>query len=212
MGGAESNYIEKISYMKQSILLLNILCFGAGTLDAQETASSKNKLGVALSTNFFRFNNEQSKINVGGGFYYTRKLSNRFSIYTEINGSSRNYGNLSLMPGLVGDFTTGNVAIYIGPMFEIGDKMNLSLGLGENYLFNPELKTATGTIDIRKETTNYSTLYFDIRKSIYKEVTLGIRYEWGLNSMFEKTDSKVTHISFNVFLPLKGKRNQEKDK
>jgi len=198
--------------MKKLFLTLALLCATITTLVAQEIAPSKNKFGVVLSTNISGFNDDFNKVDVGGGFYYTRKLSNRFSIYTEINGSSRNYGNLSLMPGLVGDFTTGNVAIYIGPMFEIGDKMNLSLGLGENYLFNPELKTATGTIDIRKETTNYSTLYFDIRKSIYKEVTLGIRYEWGLNSMFEKTDSKVTHISFNVFLPLKGKRNQEKDK
>jgi hypothetical protein len=211
MGGTESKYIEKISYMKQSILLLIILCFTAGTLDAQETVSTKNKLGVALSTFFFMFN-EQTNINVSGGFNYTRKLSNRFSIYYEIDGSSRNYGHLSLKPGLAGEFTSGNIAIYIGPMFEIGDKINLSLGLGENYLFNPELKTKTKAMDISKETTNYSTLFFDIRKSIYKEVSLGFRYQWGLNSMFEKIDSKVSHFSFNVFLLLKGKRNQEYDK
>jgi hypothetical protein len=198
--------------MKKLFLTLALLCATITTLVAQEIAPSKNKFGVVLSTNIFGFNVDFNKVDVGGGFYYTRKLSNRFSIYTEINGSSRNYGNLSLMPGLVGEFTTGNVAIYIGPTFEIGGKMNLSLGLVENYLFNPELKTTTGTIDIRKETTNYSTLFFDIRKSIYKEVSLGIRYEMGLNSMFEKIDSKVNNISFNVILPLKGKRNQEKDK
>jgi transcriptional regulator with XRE-family HTH domain len=119
--------------------------------------------------------------------------------------------NLTFKITDMNEFTTGNVAIYIGPTFEIGGKMNLSLGLVENYLINPEFKTATGTIDIRKEIKNYTTLFFDIRKSIYKEVNLGIRYEWGLNSMFKKIDSKVTNISFNMFLPLKGGKNQEKD-
>jgi hypothetical protein len=198
--------------MKKLFLTLALLCATITTLVAQEIAPSKNKFGVVLSTNIFGFNDDFNKVDVGGGFYYTRKLSNRFSIYTEINGSSRNYGNLSLMPGLVGEFTTGNIAMYIVPMLNIGKKAHIGLGLVENYLFNPELKTATGTIDLGKETTNYSTLFFDIRKSIYKEVSLGIRYEWGLNSMFEKIDSKVNNISFNVILPLKGKRNQEKDK
>jgi hypothetical protein len=198
--------------MKKLFLTLALLCATITTLVAQEIAPSKNKFGVVLSTNISGFNDDFNKVDVGGGFYYTRKLSNRFSIYTEINGSSRNYGNLSLMPGLVGEFTTGNIAMYIGPMLNIGKKAHIGLGLVENYLFNPELKTATGTIDLGKETTNYSTLFFDIRKSIYKEVSLGIRYEWGLNSMFEKIDSKVNNISFNMFLPLKGKRNQEKDK
>jgi hypothetical protein len=198
--------------MKKLFLTLALLCATITTLVAQEIAPSKNKFGVVLSTNISGFNDDFNKVDVGGGFYYTRKLSNRFSIYTEINGSSRNYGNLSLMPGLVGEFTTGNIAMYLGPMLNIGKKAHIGLGLVENYLFNPELKIATGTIDLGKETTNYSTLFFDIRKSIYKEVSLGIRYEWGLNSMFEKIDSKVNNISFNVILPLKGKRNQEKDK
>jgi hypothetical protein len=200
-------FLQKITnIMKNSILLLILFVTSIGTLVAQNAEPSKNNSGVILTTNIFGFNDDLNSVNVGGGFYFNRKVTNRFSIYTEIDGSNRNYGNLSLQPGLVGEFTTGNVAIYIGPMFEIGKKMNLSLGLGENYLFNPELKTATGTIDINEETTNYSTLFFDIRKSIYKEVSLGIRYEYGLNSMFKTTDRKVTNISFNVFLPLRGKK------
>ena len=44
------------------------------------------------------------------------------------------------------------------------------------------------------------------------KISLGTRYEWGLNSMFKSTDRKVSTISFNMFLPLRGKRSQGKDK
>jgi hypothetical protein len=63
-----------------------------------------------------------------------------------MDGSSRNYGDLALMPGLSGEFTTGNLALYIGPMFDIGKSINLSTGLVQNYLFNPELKTPNGSL------------------------------------------------------------------
>ena len=191
--------------MRKSIFILFLFCATLSNLLAQDITPYKNKSGVTLSTNFFGINDDLNNIDVGGGIYFSRKISNSISIYTEIAGISRNYGELSLMPGLSGNFTAGNVAIYVGPMFDIGKKMNLSLGLADNYLFNPELKNATGNNDISENTTNYSSLFFDLRKSIYKEVSLGVRYEWGLNSMFHSTDRKVSSISFNMFLQKIGR-------
>jgi hypothetical protein len=196
--------------MKKSILILTLLCSITGTIVAQEITPSKNKIGVILSTNIFGLNDDLNHVDVGGGFYYSRKISNRLSIYSEMDGSWRNYGNLSIMPGLSGEFTTGNVAVYIGPMFDLGKNMNLSAGLAQNYLFTPELKTTTANKDISAETRNYSSLFFDFRHQIGNKLSLGTRYEWGLNSILKNTDRKVTNISFNLFLPLRGKRNQEK--
>ena len=127
-----------------------------------------------------------------------------------MDGSNRNYGDLALMPGQSGEFTTGNLAIFIGPMFDIGKKSNLISGLAQNYLFSSNLKTTTGTKDVSSETTNYSSLFFDFRHEISNKISLGTRYEWGLNSMFKSSDRKVSTISFNMFLPLRGKRNQNK--
>jgi hypothetical protein len=95
-------------------------------------------------------------------------------------------------------------------MFDLGKNMNLIAGLAQNYLFTPELKTTTANKDISAETRNYSSLFFDFRHQIGNKLSLGTRYEWGLNSILKNTDRKVTNISFNVFLPLSGKRNQEK--
>ena len=198
--------------MKKSILTLALLCATITTIVAQEITPSKNKFGVILSTNIFGFDDDFNKVDVGGGFYFSRKISKRLSIYTEIDGSSRNYGDLALMPGQSGEFTTGNLTVYIGPMFDIGKKSNLSFGVAENYIFNPELKTATGTKDVSSETTNYSSLFFDFRHHFGNKFSLGTRYEWGINSIFKNSDRKVSTISFNMFLPLRGKRNQGKDK
>jgi hypothetical protein len=198
--------------MKNAILFLILLTTSIGSLLAQDAEPSKNNFGVTLSTNIFGLNDDLNHVAVGGGFYFSRKISKRLSIYTEIDGSSRNYGDLALMPGLGGEFTTGNLAVYIGPMFDIGKKSNLSLGVVENYLFNSELKTATGTKDVSSETTNYSSLFFDFRHHFGNKFSLGTRYEWGINSIFKNSDRKVSTISFNMFLPLRGKRSQGKDK
>ena len=198
--------------MKKTILTLALLCATITTILAQEITPSKNKFGVILSTNIFGFDDDFNKVDVGGGFYFSRKISKRLSIYTEIDGSSRNYGDLALMPGQRGEFTTGNLTVYIGPMFDIGKKSNLSFGVAENYIFNPELKTATGTKDVSSETTNYSSLFFDFRHHFGNKFSLGTRYEWGINSIFKNSDRKVSTISFNMFLPLRGKRSQGKDK
>ena len=196
--------------MKKSFLTLALLCATITTSVAQDITPSKNKFGAILSTNIFGFNDDFNKVDVGGGFYFSRKITNKLSIYSEIDGSSRNYGDLSIMPSLSGEFTTGNLAIYLGPMFDIGKNMNLSAGLVQNYLFGSKLKTSYTTKDVIDETTDYSSLFFDFRTNAYKEVMFGIRYEWGLNSMFKTIDRKVTNISFNMFLPLNGKRKQEK--
>ena len=197
--------------MKNSILLLLLFTTSIGTLFAQDVEPSKNKFGVILSTNIFGFNDDDfNKVDVKGGFYFSRKISKRLSIYTEIDGSGRNYGDLALMPGQSGEFTTGNLAVYIGPMLDIGKKSNLSSGLAQNYLFSSDLKTTTGTKDVSSETTNYSSLFFDFRHEISNKISLGTRHEWGLNSMFKSTDRKVSTISFNMFLHLRGKRNQNK--
>jgi hypothetical protein len=196
--------------MKKLFLTLALLCATITTLVAQEIAPSKNKFGALLSTNIFGFNDDFNKVDVGGGFYFSRKISNRLSIYTEMDGSSRNYGDLALMPGLSGEFTTGNLALYIGPMFDIGKSMNLSTGLVQNYLFNPELKTTTGNKDVSSEVTNFTSMFFDFRHHFGNKFSLGTRYEWGLNSMFNNSDRKVSTISFSMFLPLGGKRNQNK--
>lgn len=198
--------------MKKSILTLALLCATITTIVAQEITPSKNKFGVILSTNIFGFDDDFNKVDVGGGFYFSRKISKRLSIYTEIDGSSRNYGDLALMPGQMGEFTTGNLAFYIGPMFDIGKTSNLSFGVAENYVFSPELKTATGTKEVSSETTNYSSLFFDFRHHFGNKFSLGTRYEWGINSIFKNSDRKVSTISFNMFLPLRGKRSQGKDK
>ena len=196
--------------MKNSILLLLLFTTSIGTLFAQDVEPSKNKFGVILSTNIFGFNDDFNKVDVGGGFYFSRKISKRFSIYTEMDGSSRNFGDLALMPGQRGEFTTGNLAFYIGPMFDIGKTSNLSFGVAENYVFSPELKTATGSKEVSSETTNYSSLFFDFRHHFGNKFSLGTRYEWGINSIFKNSDRKVSTISFNMFLPLRGKRNQNK--
>lgn len=202
--------LKKNHKMKNSILFLFLFATSIGTLVAQEIAPSKNKFGAILSTNIFGFNDDFNKVDVGGGCYFSRKIANRLSIYTEMDGSSRNYGDLALMPGLSGEFTTGNLAVYIGPMFDIGKSMNLSTGLIQNYLFNPELKTTTGNKDLSSEVTNFTSMFFDFRHHFGNKFSLGTRYEWGLNSMFKNSDRKVSTISFNMFLPLRGKRNQSK--
>ena len=194
--------------MKNAILFLILLTTSIGSLLAQDAEPSKNKFGVVLSTNIFGFDEGFNKVDVGGGFYFSRKISKRLSIYTEIDGSSRNYGDLALMPGQSGEFTTGNLAVYIGPMFNIGKKSNLSSGLAQNYLFSSDLKTTTGTKDVSSETTNYSSLYFDFRHQISNKISLGTRYEWGLNSMFKSTDRKVSTISFTAIIQFGKKSNQ----
>ena len=193
--------------MKNAILFLILLTTSIGSLLAQDAEPSKNKFGVVLSTNIFGFDDDFNKVDVGGGFYFSRKISKRLSIYTEIDGSSRNYGDLALMPGQSGEFTTGNLAVYIGPMFDIGKMSNLIFGVAENYIFNPELKTATGTKEVSSETTNYSSLFFDFRHHFGNKFSLGTRYEWGINSIFKSSDRKASTISFTMFLPLGGKRN-----
>ena len=194
--------------MKKSILTFALLYLTITTLVAQDAEPSKNKFGALLSTNIFGFNDDFNKVDVGGGFYFSRKISKRVSIYTEIDGSSRNYGDLALMPGQSGEFTTGNLAVYIGPMFDIGKKSNLSSGLAQNYLFSSDLKTTTGTKDVSSETTNYSSLFFDFRHEISNKISLGTRYEWGLNSMFKSTDRKVSTISFTAIIQFGKKSNQ----
>lgn len=186
--------------MKKSILILLLYSASIGTLVAQDVEPSKNKIGMTLSTNLFGFNDDLNKVDVGGGFYFSRKLSKRFSIYTEMDGSIRNFGDVAIMPGLSGKFTTGNLAIFIGPMFDIGKKSNLSFGVVQNYLFSPEVKTTTGIKDISSETTDYSSLFLDFRHQISNKISLGTRYEWGLNSMFKSIDRKVTTISFTTFI------------
>ena len=194
--------------MKNSILYLILFATSIGSLVAQDAEPSKNKFGAILSTNIFGFNDDFNKVDVGGGFYFSRKISKRVSIYTEMDGSSRNYGDLALMPGQRGEFTTGNLAVYIGPMFDIGKKSNLSSGLAQNYLFSSDLKTTTSTKDVSSETTNYSSLYFDFRHQISNKISLGTRYEWGLNSMFKSIDRKVSTISFTAIIQFGKKSNQ----
>ena len=199
--------------MKKPVLVLALLFATVYTLNAQEsTAPSKNKFGVTLSTNLVGLDDDLSNVAVGGGFYYSIQLNKRISLYSELDGSTRNFGNQSIMPGLSGEFTTGNVAFYFGPMYDIGKEMNIGFGIVENYLFNSELETKTSTKDISAETNNYSSLYFDFRHQFGNKFGLGTRYEWGLNSIFKNVDRKVSTISFNLFLPLGGNRNQEKDK
>jgi hypothetical protein len=199
--------------MKKPVLVLALLFATVYTLNAQEsTAPSKNKFGVTLSTNLFGLDDDLSNVAVGGGFYYSIQLNKRISLYSELDGSTRNFGNQSIMPGLSGEFTTGNVAFYFGPMYDIGKEMNIGFGIVENFLFNSELETKTSTKDISAETNNYSSLYFDFRHQFGNKFGLGTRYEWGLNSILKNVDRKVSTISFNLFLPLGGNRNQEKDK
>jgi hypothetical protein len=198
--------------MKKTFLTLALLCATITTSVAQDITPSKNKFGAILSTNIFGFNDDFNKVDVGGGFFYSRKIANRLSIYAEIDGSWRNYGDVAISPGLSGEFTTGNLAVYIGPMFDIGKKSNLSSGLAQNYLFSSELKTTTGSKDVSSETTNYSSLFFDFRHQISNKISLGTRYEWGLNSIFKNSDRKVSTISFNMFIEFGGNRNQEKSK
>lgn len=198
--------------MKKPVLVLALLFATVYTLNAQEsTAPSKNKFGVTLSTNLVGLDDDLSNVAVGGGFYYSIQLNKRISLYSELDGSTRNFGNQSIMPGLSGEFTTGNVAFYFGPMYDIGKEMNIGFGIVENFLFNSELETKTSTKDISAETNNYSSLYFDFRHQFGNKFGLGTRYEWGLNSIFKNVDRKVSTISFNLFLPLGGNRNQEKE-
>jgi hypothetical protein len=211
MAGMESSRLKFLE-MKVSILILFLLSAITCKLFAQEVAPSKNKFGVSISTHIFGFDDNPTNVNVGSGLYFSRKISNKFSLYSELAGSSLNYGDVSLMPGLKGEFSTGIIAVYVAPMFDIGKKSTVSLGIVENYLLRSELKTSSITKDVKDETTNYSALLFDFRTRTYKELVLGIRYEWGLNSVLKNTDRRVTTLSFNVFLPLNGKRNQEKNK
>jgi hypothetical protein len=51
-------------------------------------------------------------------------------------------------------------------------------------------------------------LFFDFRHHFGNKFSLGTRYEWGINSIFKNSDRNVSTISFNMFLPLRGKRNQ----
>ena len=40
------------------------------------------------------------------------------------------------------------------------------------------------------------------------KISLGTRYEWGLNSMFKSTDRKVSTISFTAIIQFGKKSNQ----
>ena len=212
VGTGSKSLVLTIQKMKKSVLILALFFATVYTLNAQEsTAPSKNKFGVTLSTNLFGLDDDLSNVAVGGGFYYSIQLNKRISLYSELDGSTRNFGNQSIMPGLSGEFTTGNVAFYFGPMYDIGKEMNIGFGIVENFLFNSELETKTSTKDISAETNNYSSLYFDFRHQFGNKFGLGTRYEWGLNSIFKNVDRKVSTISFNLFLPLGGNRNQEKE-
>ena len=211
-GTGSKSLVLTIKKMKKSVLVIALFFATVCTLNAQErTAPSKNKFGVTLSTNLFGLDDDLSNVAVGGGFYYSIQLNKRISLYSELDGSTRNFGNQSIMPGLSGEFTTGNVAFYFGPMYDIGKEMNIGFGIVENFLFNSELETKTSTKDISAETNNYSSLYFDFRHQFGNKFGLGTRYEWGLNSIFKNVDRKVSTISFNLFLPLGGNRNQEKE-
>ena len=87
--------------MKKPVLVLALLFATVYTLNAQEsTAPSKNKFGVTLSTNLFGLDDDLSNVAVGGGFYYSIQLNKRISLYSELDGSTRNFGNQSIMPGL----------------------------------------------------------------------------------------------------------------
>ena len=132
--------LQKNQKMKNVILLLILFATSIGSLVAQDAEPSKNKFGAILSTNIFGFNDDFNKVDVGGGFYFSRKITNKLSIYSEIDGSSRNYGDLSIMPSLSGEFTTGNLAIYLGPMFDIGKNMNLSTGIVKIICLIPNLR------------------------------------------------------------------------
>jgi hypothetical protein len=148
---------------------------------------------------------------LGGGLFYSRKISNKFSIYSELQGSWRNYGDITISPSLNGEFTSYNLALYIGHMFDIGKKSNLSLGLGQNFLPNPDLKTKSGNIDISNQTTNFTSLFFDFRQHIYKEeLSIGFRYEWGLNSILKSKDINATILSFNIFYHLSNQNKKGK--
>ena len=196
--------------MKYSVLTLLFILTTIGTILAQDTTTSKNKLGITLSTNIFGFDDEPNKVALGGGFYFNRNIAPKFSIYSELTGSNRNYGDLAIRPGLSGGLTTSNLAIYIAPMFEIGKKSNLSVGIVQNYLISSNLKTSTSTIDIGTDTKNYSSILIDFRYQISNKISLGTRYEWGLNSMFKSIDRKVTSISFATFIKFGSKVNQRK--
>ena len=163
-----------------------------------------------MSTNLFGLNYDLNNVAVGGGFFYSRKITNRLSIYSQIDGSRRNYGDVSISPSLSGEFTTGNLAVYIGPMFDIGKKSNLSSGLAQNYLFSSELKTTTGTKDVSSEVTNFSSLFFDFRYQISNKISLGTRYEWGINSILKSTDINVTNLACTLFYQFVSKTNQNK--
>ena len=200
--------------MRKSVLILALFVATVCTLNAQEsTAPSKSKFGVTLSTNIFGLDDDLSNVDVGGGFYYSIQLNKRISLYSELDGSTRNFGNQAIMPGLSGEFTTGKVAFYFGPMLDIGKEMNIGVGIVENFLFNSELETKTSTKEINAETNKtYSSLYFDFRHQFGNKFGVGTRYEWGLNSILKNSDRKVSSISFNLFLPLGGKRKQEMEK
>jgi hypothetical protein len=55
-------------------------------------------------------------------------------------------------------------------------------------------------------------MFFDFRHHFGNKFSVGTRFEWGLNSILINSDRKVSTISFNMFLPLGGKRSQENGK
>lgn len=191
--------------MKKSSLLLALICAPMAAIIAQKVEPSKYKYGVNLSTHVFGLNNNLTNVNVGGGFYISRKISKRLSIYLELNGSNREFRNLAITPDVSGEFITGNLATYFGPSVDVGKKSNVSFGFVHNELIKPELRASTNARDFWAEPKNYSSLFFDYRTIAYKDVVLGIRYEWGQISVFKNTDTKVNNISLNLFLPLKGR-------
>ena len=67
--------------MKNSTLFLILFATSIGSLVAQDVEPSKNKFGAILSTNIFGFDDDFNKVDVGGGFYFSAKISKRFSIY-----------------------------------------------------------------------------------------------------------------------------------
>lgn len=197
--------------MKKIIMVIVCSFSIIGLLTAQDLRLTKSKFGTSLGINILGLDNKLGNLANNAGFYYERNLSYRTSIYSELTGSMRNFRDVALLQELSGEFKVGNIGVFFGPMFHLGKNYNISLGYGRNFLINPRFKTTNSIIDIKSETTNYSSLFFDFRKSIYKEISLSIRYERGLNSIFHSTEKKVNNLSFNTILQLRGKSKQERN-
>jgi hypothetical protein len=202
--------ILKNNMLKKVICLILLFFFIMSNVNAQDTIETKKRIGMLFGTNIFgSADNNILRTTSNGGFFYSKKLSKKFSTYHELSINRRNFSKIKLDETIEGNYSVTNLSFCFAPEYHINKYMSALIGYGYNRNLNPKLEKTTGPIEIKKEIDNYDMLLFEYRLN-YKDVVVGFRYDIGLNSHFKSIDYKIQSITVNMYLNLKKLSNLKK--